>query len=64
MSLNHTYARYLDSVPREKKCACGQALLGQCPVCSVQLQEKELPIDETQLSFGFMTTSNYVYGKA
>lgn len=61
--MHHSYAKYLDSLASEQKCACGQRPLGRCAACSDrQPQQEELPIAETeQLVFSFATTTSNVY---
>jgi len=49
---HHAYMRYLASLPREAKCACGYAPIGKCHRCSDRpLPRKEIPPhDSAQLS--------------
>jgi len=52
LTQHHAYMRYLASLPREAKCACGYAPIGKCRRCSDRpVPRKEiLPHDPAQLS--------------
>jgi hypothetical protein len=59
LTYQHAYVRYLESLPRAAKCACGSAPIGRCPVCSIPSHQENLPIEHTeQLRFAFMLPSH------
>jgi hypothetical protein len=58
LSYQHAYARYLASLPREAKCACGAHPVGRCGRCSMPSHQESLPLEQAQqLRFAFMTSS-------
>ena len=64
MTFHDKYTRYINSLPREQRCACGERPLGQCSRCSQKPIPKEMPID-SQLTFAFVTPiqTSFVYDK-